>query len=131
MKKGIFLLSLLCMLVCSCTKSEPEPSLIGSWDVSGTLTYDTENDYKYEVNGWTITFKEDGIGEVTSDSVLGNYTFEYVKENNTVRYTAYGSEIILNIDSLTQDSFVFHYTGAISFGGYTESVEMLLNGKRK
>ena len=117
MKKGIILiLSLVGILVCSC-KKEPDPQLlfIGTWKATATVTPHNESAVAQEVKGIVFTFGENGKGSFAMADVI-EFSYQFIKENNTIRLRG-GIDNTLYIDSLKEDSFVFHSSEPAQAGG--------------
>ena len=129
MKKSLILiLSLLCLTVCSCQKEDnPQDMLIGTWDVTATIT--AQGGGSQESKGWSITFREDGTGTVVAADPL-EFTYQYISENNTIRYTMEGIDSIMYVDSLTKDSFIIHTTDNEHISGIPWTLDYVFKGTK-
>ena len=130
MKRNLILiLSLLCLIVCSCQKeNNPQDMLIGTWDVTATIT--DQSGSSQESKGWSFTFREDGTGTVTIADVL-DFTYQYISENNTIRYSMAGIvDNTMYVDALTKDSFIFHTTENAKASGTPWILDFVFKGTK-
>ena len=71
---------------------------------------------------------------VDVDDMTNRYEFTYLYDNlfNAIllRMENESKDTVIEIDSLTKDSFVFHSTTVISFGGLTTTGVSTYKGKR-
>ena len=129
MKKGIILiLSFLGVLVCSCKKEDPQLLLIGTWETTASVSSHNNPASSQEVKGIVFTFGENGKGSYAVADVI-EFTYQYIQENNTIRLQG-GIDNTLYIDSLKEDSFVFHSTEPAQPGGTLGPMDWIFYGKK-
>ena len=138
MKKSIiFVLSLLCIILCSC-KKEPKDLLLGTWEVSVTMTTSSSVSAPSTHDGgvWFFSFDERGRGRmVQSDdtSIKYDFTYKYDKGLNSILYTLSDSneELEWEVIILTRDRFVFSSeTSADLLDDYSYKVVSTLKGEK-
>jgi hypothetical protein len=137
MKKSLILIfSLLCLIVCSCQKDTRLDSIVGSWEVSISYKYDPSiyTEHESEVFGvFYYTFLENGNGQITSPddaTFKQDFTYSYSEKKNAILLTSEGIKSILEIESITDDSFLLHGTGTKQSGNATYDLSVDYKGKR-
>ena len=95
MRKILFvILSLLCLVVCSCNK-EPQDLLTGTWDVSAKII-----SMSHLINGedfdpeYCYVFERDGSGRRTRENMVTPFTYQYDGESQSIRFEMEGNQSI-------------------------------------
>ncbi len=122
MKKIIFLLSLLCAIVCSCQKS-PQNLLLGTWHVmrieyTGSIGgVDGHQTTQMEDQNAYYVFTDGGNGMYQQQDNVQRFSYLFNEETNTIvlTYKNSESESVWTVETLTKDEFIFH-SKALSLG---------------
>ena len=124
-------ISLFCLLICSC-KKEPQDLLLGSWEVQETVTLTVGSVSKTQdiEEIAYYTFEKNGIGRITAGTNVRDFTYQYLRENNTIRMILNGSETLWTIDALNNKTFVLTATKEGTLLGATFREEYVLTGKQ-
>ena len=126
-KVFILVVSILCVLVCSCSKySSPTNLLIGSWEVAVSIQYEaiiagSSGTSTLDGGVWYYTFEEDGQGraiDVNDASIRFVFSYQYDDVMNSILLKKVNEETdtVMEIESLTKDSFILHSEMSASIG---------------
>ena len=136
-KYMLYVFSLICVLVCSCRKDEPQELLIGTWEVSQTtilMIADETDDNKVgsnEIDSGYYTFEESGVGRITLEDIVKEFTYQYLIEDSTIQFLLDEKLFIWSVTALTKTTFEFRRIVETDvFGIMTVRQEYVLNGKK-
>lgn len=134
----IFVLSLLCMIVCSCEKAiSPQAQFDGKWDVVITTTQNVVGDNTQttqEDNGWVYCFGTDGNGYRTKTGFDFRDEFQYQFDRDAQKLTLIDGCIIhsYTVEVLKDNTFQlkvsYHW---VTIEGDTIDGVMVFNGRKK
>ena len=109
--RRIIVLSLFCLLVCSCEKTQSsQPLLVGGWDVVIKCTESTVGVGSYttrEEAGWIYTFDVDGNGTRMKDTGVNTFHYQYDMDSKTITITEGCTIFTYDVEVLTENAFQF------------------------
>lgn len=109
--RRIIVLSLFCLLVCSCEKTQsPQPRFVGGWDVVIKCTESTVGVGSHttrEEAGWIYTFDVDGNGTRMKDTGVNTFHYQYDMDSKTITITEGCTIFTYDVEVLTENAFQF------------------------
>lgn len=109
--RHIIVLSLFCLLVCSCEKTQSlQTRFVGNWEVVIKCTESTvgvSSQTTREEAGWIYTFDVDGNGTRIKDTGVNTFHYQYDMDSKTITITEGCTIFTYDVEVLTENAFQF------------------------
>ncbi len=131
MKKAvIIILSLICLIVCSCEKTLHQRQLVGSWAVTKKTTTSGSLEGENTVDGFVYTFDKEGHGTIVRNDRVSSFSYQCKTDSLTIVLDGETTPEAYRIDVLTEKTFVVSNTYAVAILGKVFSQYTTLTGKK-